>query len=592
MSFPTLGLRRSRWAGPLLVFVLSLGLTTVAWQLAEHYTQEEARLRFEADAADLERRIETRMESYRQILRSGRSFFLASEEVTRDEWRLYVESLRLYENYPGTQGLGYAEVIPPGGLAAHEARVRAEGFPDYAVQPPGERGITTAIIYLEPFEGRNLRAFGYDMYSEMARREAMSRARDEGQTALSGKVTLVQEDDVDVQPGLLMYTPVYAEGVLDPGSLDARRTRIVGWVYSPFRAHDLMEGILSEHSPPVHFRVYDGKGLDPDSLLYANDPNGTIETGGEPWETRVSTLNIAGRTWTLLITRAPEEAAASSSLLPSAVLLAGIVTSALLSGIALSLHATRERAITIAEGMTSELRAKQRELENSNEALRAFSYVVSHDLKEPVRGVEAYLRVVREDHEAQMDPEAATLVAKAYESTRRLSALLQGLLELSSVDRGTLQPQPVRIDEVLWSEPCRIAFETLQAERGARIEVEPAPLAIASVSVLAQALGNLVANAIRHSGVESPVVLLHGAAGPDGHVDWFVEDNGRGFPEGFAESFNAGASRARGFGMLIAQRALERVGGRLRTGRSERLGGAKAILRLPAAPTRLREAER
>lgn len=60
----------------------------------------------------------------------------------------------------------------------HEREIRKEGFPQYAVQPAGERALYTSIIYLEPFSGRNLRAFGYDMFAEPKRRKAMEVARD------------------------------------------------------------------------------------------------------------------------------------------------------------------------------------------------------------------------------------------------------------------------------------------------------------------------------------------------------------------------------------------------------------------------------
>jgi CHASE1-domain containing sensor protein len=58
---------------------------------------------------------------------------------------------------------------------------------------------------LEPFGGRNLRAFGYDMYSEPIRRRAMERARDNGELAYTGKVILIQETEADLQAGMLAY---------------------------------------------------------------------------------------------------------------------------------------------------------------------------------------------------------------------------------------------------------------------------------------------------------------------------------------------------------------------------------------------------
>ena len=73
------------------------------------------------------------------------------------------------------------------------AAIRKEGFPGYGIHPEGQRDPYTAIVYLEPFTDRNLRAFGYDMYSEPVRRRAMEEARDSGLMAISSKVRLVQE---------------------------------------------------------------------------------------------------------------------------------------------------------------------------------------------------------------------------------------------------------------------------------------------------------------------------------------------------------------------------------------------------------------
>ncbi|MSR16902.1 MAG: hypothetical protein EXR89_03785 [Methylococcaceae bacterium] len=88
-------------------------------------------------------------------------------------------------------------------------RFKKTGFPHYQIRPSGQWDAYTSIVYIEPFEGRNLRAFGYDMYSESVRQNAMAMARDKNQVTLSGKVILVQETNQDVQPGTLMYSPIY-----------------------------------------------------------------------------------------------------------------------------------------------------------------------------------------------------------------------------------------------------------------------------------------------------------------------------------------------------------------------------------------------
>ena len=140
-----------------------------------------------------------------------------------------MQTLQVERYWPGIQGVGFARMLAPAELAAHEAEIRTEGFPDYAVRPVGERPQYSAIVYLEPFEGRNLRAFGYDMFSEEVRRAAMVRARDSGLPAVSGKVVLVQETGHDVQAGCLMYLPLYRKG-MPVGTVEERRAALLGFV--------------------------------------------------------------------------------------------------------------------------------------------------------------------------------------------------------------------------------------------------------------------------------------------------------------------------------------------------------------------------
>lgn len=85
------------------------------------------------------------------------------------------------------------------------------------------------IEFVEPFTARNLRAFGYDMYSEPHRREAMSRARDTALPVLTGRVTLVQDDTGRHVPGVLLYVPIYRGGEV-PLTVTERRKRLSGFV--------------------------------------------------------------------------------------------------------------------------------------------------------------------------------------------------------------------------------------------------------------------------------------------------------------------------------------------------------------------------
>ena len=132
------------------------------------------------------------------------------------------------------------------------------------------------------------------MYSEAVRREAMASARDRGDAATSGKVTLLQETEREVQPGFLIYVPVYEKG-RHPVSVEERRERLVGWAYSPLRTKDLMEGILGDDPIPFRMELFDGREAIAEQLLFDTRP-------GQPEPALLAvarTLPVNQRTWTV-----------------------------------------------------------------------------------------------------------------------------------------------------------------------------------------------------------------------------------------------------------------------------------------------------
>ena len=275
MAGLTLSTVERRWIGllPVAVFLVSSALLLSWWSAlaaAQHRSMQE---HFEADARRVEIKVAERFEAYDQILRGTAGLFAASDEVTREDFRQYVDALQLGKVYGEIQGIGFVLRIPPGGLAAHEQAVRESGFPDYRVRPEGQRDGYTSVVYLEPFTGRNRRAFGLDGFTEPIRRAAMEFARDRGQVATTRRVTLVQETETDVQPGVIIFLPVY-EGGRDPGGEEARRVALTGWVYSPLRMRDLMQRSWASDLKHVRVEVFDGAGTEPEHLLFDSGPGG------------------------------------------------------------------------------------------------------------------------------------------------------------------------------------------------------------------------------------------------------------------------------------------------------------------------------
>lgn len=286
----------SRDLGGWAVFVLILLITTVVWVHVQRMITDNAHKRFD-DIAEVQRDLLLdRMKDYEQVLLGAAGLFASSVSVERGEWHDYVDSLRLHLTLPGVQGIGYAQMIPPKEKAAHESRIRAEGFPSYAISPLGERDVYSSIIYLEPFTGRNLRAFGFDMYSEVVRRTAMQRAASTGNPAWSSKVTLVQEDGQGkTQPGFLVYVPIYAKNKPLRTSQE-REAALQGFVYAPFRAWDMLGQLYQNQNRLFELQLYAGEAVTANLLYETGDVTADalfrvdlpVDIGGTRWTARFS----------------------------------------------------------------------------------------------------------------------------------------------------------------------------------------------------------------------------------------------------------------------------------------------------------------
>lgn len=331
---------RSRLAlfSPYAVLLLSLFATAISASSINHYIRREKEERLETAAMQIRQSIINRLQRYENSLMQMRAHFVTASEINREGFKLYVESLMLLERYPGIQGLGYTVRLRPEELSEHISKTRSEGYPSYRVWPGDKRDEYFSIIYLEPFDWRNQRALGYDMFTEPVRREAMSRARDSGLPALSGKVKLVQETGDLSQPGFLMYVPVYKTGIT-PSTVEGRRESLAGFVYSPFRSQDLFDAIFLKNLT-VHrhldVEIYDGDNPSKEALLYDNESLfEKIEDGIDTYRI-TKYIEIAGRKWAVLIRPRPSFALSSERFAPLVFWAGGTIFSFLLFWIVFS----------------------------------------------------------------------------------------------------------------------------------------------------------------------------------------------------------------------------------------------------------------
>jgi diguanylate cyclase (GGDEF)-like protein/PAS domain S-box-containing protein len=299
---------------PWLVLLLGLLMTMALWEHNRRIGQQVHGRIERALMDDVADAIEMKLREDIEMVKGVAGLFNASGQVNREDFRRYYESIDREDNsLDGIQGIGFSRLVAANQRDAVVEEVRSEGFPRFTITPPDRRSIYSAILCLEPFNVRNQRAFGFDMYSEAVRRKAMDRAALSGMPAMSGKVRLRQETDSGIQAGVLIYVPIYFKSMAAiPATPSAYPGTLLGWAYSPIRVGDLVEAALrtvnNRDLPGSGVRVYDGESQAKDRLLYDS-----MQLKGAPpfTDPQFQKVSVGGHSWLIGIQLNPGQVRAN-----------------------------------------------------------------------------------------------------------------------------------------------------------------------------------------------------------------------------------------------------------------------------------------
>ncbi len=348
---------------PLLVMLVGLSFTYLLWEAERHNAEHGLQSRFDLQAQEAIENISQRMRSYEQMLLAIRVQFVIHDQVNRQHFREHIESLSLAEHYPGVQYVAFSPLVSAAAKAGHIAAVRSEGFPEYSIKPEGDRPLYAPVLYLEPFAGHPLRAFGFDRYSEATRREVMERARDQDDVILSGKLRLLVDDAKVPQAGIMMSLPVYRHRQ-PHATIAERRANLAGWVSASFLMDDLMVGILGGLESQLDIELFDGAKLDETSLLHDSDRILSFSSSPAMYQHR-QTLTAGGRTWTVIIRSLPSFDAQLDRSRSRLTLLFGLPLSLLLSVLTWMVLRSREETLKTNRELESHKARLQATLDNS-----------------------------------------------------------------------------------------------------------------------------------------------------------------------------------------------------------------------------------
>jgi light-regulated signal transduction histidine kinase (bacteriophytochrome) len=241
---------------------------------------------------------------------------------------------------------------------------------------------------------------------------------------------------------------------------------------------------------------------------------------------------------------------------------------------------TLQRDVTAIIRLTEDLKRLNADLRRSNEDLQQFAHVTSHDLKEPVRKIRTYADLLRSGFGDHLPEKALAHIAKIENSTSRVSNMIDGILQYSSL--LVLERSMEQVDLNLIVRGILDDLEVLTAEKGAKVNVAGLPVIRGSAVLLNQLFYNLINNALKFSrhGV-APVVEIRSsvAKGDDlDHADArrdlayaciIVADNGIGFDHQYADRIFEAFARLNakdkfegtGLGLALCKKIVERHDG-------------------------------
>ena len=226
------------------------------------------------------------------------------------------------------------------------------------------------------------------------------------------------------------------------------------------------------------------------------------------------------------------------------------------------------RDITDLKRAQADLESLAAELARSNKDLEHFASIASHDLQEPLRMITSYLELIERRYKGSLDAQADEFIGFAVDGARRMRTLIRDLLAYSRI--GT---RPKARESVAMAQPLRHALENLKLaieEKHALISAGPMPVLSGDPVLLTQLFQNLVGNALKFAGKETPQIQISARRQSDGWL-FSVADNGIGMEAGnldrIFEIFHRLHSREEypgtGIGLALCKRIVEIHGGRI-----------------------------
>jgi len=564
-------------AFPVILICMLGGIASIAAFLQVSKLEKSSRdAHFHRLAQEQHQAIQAKIEASAAALRSVRGLFDASNHVSRTEFQTFIKSLEV-DNH--IQALEWIPRVPHAKRSTYENLAEKDGLSGFRFTERTAQGDTISaemreeyypVYYVEPMAG-NEKAVGFDLGSNATRLAALLEARQSGAEVASARITLVQE--TGEQFGFLIFIPIFSQGDTT-GSKSDRADRLLGFGLGVYRMGDLVTSASTlgrSEKSNIEVFIFDKMAEPGQQLLF---PKNAIFERDEtiPSKLRFETdIAFSGRVWRMVSVPSAVSVFSKLPLTPWLVLVLVLFITGLA---ALFFHVAAGRQLyadslvkrRTAELVSVNLHREQilEKLKRSNEDLESFTFVASHDLKAPLRGIDNLVSWIVDDEDSQLSDESIHNAERLRVRVNRLENLLDGLLEYSRL--GHMQIEETEVDTLSL---CNEIVEYMAPAVGFVINIsDEMPALSTSRPALQTVLNNLIGNAVKHHDRDTAEINV--SAEDLGRLFKFtVSDDGPGIDpihhKRIFEAFQTLSPRSKvdtsGIGLALVARTIAAAGG-------------------------------
>lgn len=233
---------------------------------------------------------------------------------------------------------------------------------------------------------------------------------------------------------------------------------------------------------------------------------------------------------------------------------------------------TLNELVTKIEDGQVRLTKAQKELRAAQKEMDEYTYVISHDLKEPLRGIEAFSKFLSDGYRDKLDDNGQHYVDTIRNSTLRMQQLIGDLLKFSRLSQQKNPLTPVGLNAMLMH--VRVNLQFALDQKKAELHVNRLPTILCDATAMTEVFHNLISNAIKYNDKPLPVVevgCVEKTNADSGFIEheFYVRDNGVGIKKDYFDKIFVIFQRLQrdeegtGIGLTIVRRVVEWHGGRI-----------------------------